>query len=347
MPGQQGEGYEMQAARRGLAPVVALWLWTMAASTAAAQYYPPTYPTDPYSPYYGQYYGYSAYGSPYQSYYPYGYTTPYAYQGYGTPYPYPGVGYTYQPPGPYGYAQYSYQYPYGTYPPYGYPAPYPGTAPLYPGAGAFTVTATLSGANMVTLSWTPVPGATSYSVFQSFNGGPMSLATTTANTTTTLPTSYGSYSFQVRAIGPTGAEIGVSNTTAPLGTGGGYYGSPTPYYPTSYPPAPYPPYPGVPSIASPATSFLFLSPNPAPITQTAQLTVTVLDANRFPVVGRTVSVMSSRGPIDSITPTTGSAQTDSNGRVQFNVRGAYPGPATLTATVDGVALPPLQVNFIP
>ncbi len=342
----------MQVAVRRTALVAAAVGWVLGASGAWAQYYPPVYtPPDPYN----TVYGYPGYGSPYSypyqntTSYGYGYATPYAYQGYGSPYAPPGYGYAYQP-----YPQYSSytQPPYAPYASYaGYPAPspygpyYPGGPPPYAagGGGAFTATATVSGASTALVSWTPVPGAVTYNVYQGVNGAGLTLASNaTAGTSTTLPMGFGSYAFQVHALSPNGIEIGLSNVTAPLSAGTPYGGGP--YYPSPYP-APYGP--GGPQQPSPAMSLMYLSPNPVPITTTGQLTVTVVDAARLPLNGRTVVVISSRGPTDSITPSTLSPQTDPNGRVQFNVRGGFPGAATLTATVDGIPLAPLPVDFLP
>jgi hypothetical protein len=196
----------------------------------------------PYSGYSG--YPYSSYaGYPYSGGYPYGGYSGYPYGGYGG-YPYGASGYAPPPygspygPAPYGapYAPYS---PYGAAPPYGMPF---GAAPLYGACGiappplgtmvgypqqpcgtttttggTFQVTASQASPTQVTLSWTTVPGATSYTVWQGVNGAPLAMTTSAGTATTTSVTrGTGSYVFQVHAIGPSGTDISVSNVTPPL-----------------------------------------------------------------------------------------------------------------------------------
>jgi hypothetical protein len=338
----------------------------------SGQFYPPGYnPSDPYSQFQqnytaGQYYspytqpysyaqpppgapgtsavyGFGGYPSngPGSAYFGYGYNTP-AYQGYGSPLAPPGYGYAYSP------------YPGSSY--------YPGYAGAYPGylsppnaftgaattGGSFSVTATLGAPGSASITWSPVPGAVSYAVYQGVNGTPPTLVTTTPTTTISLPISGGSTVFQVHAIGVNGIEVGISNFSQPVqGTLWGAQFGGYPY--NSYSNPGYPggaPYPGLPNQPSPATSTAFVSPNPAPVTTTAQLVVNVLDINRVPIQGRNVVVTSSRGPSDVITPSS-SPVTDVNGRVYFNVRGGSAGPATLTVIVDGIPLQPATISFNP
>jgi hypothetical protein len=190
----------------------------------------------PYSSYGGYPYGSYA-GSPYSGYggYPYG--------GYGG-YPYGGSGYAPPPYGaPYGQMPYGAPYapysPYGAAGPYGMPygaAPFNGTCGIAPpplGAmvgygqqpcaaasttgGTFQVTASQASPTQVSLAWTAVPGATSYTVWQGINGAPLAMTTSAGTSTTTSVTrGTGAYVFQVHAIGPSGTDISVSNVTPPL-----------------------------------------------------------------------------------------------------------------------------------
>ena len=289
-------------------------------------------------------YGYGGYPSngPGSAYVGYGYNTP-AYQGYGSPFAPPGYGYAYAPYSQYPGAGYYPGY-LGGYPSYlSPPAAFTGAAS---GGGTFTVTATLAAPGSATITWNPVPMAISYAVYQGVNGTPPTLVTTTPSTTINLPLIGGSSVFQVHALGVNGVEVGVSNYSQPVQASA--WGA---QFPGGYPYNNYPypggaPYSGLPSQPSPATSTALVTPNPAPITTTAQLVVNVLDLNRAPVQGRNVVVTSSRGPSDVITPSS-SPVTDVNGRVYFNVRGGSPGPASLIVTVDNIPLQPVVINFNP
>lgn len=65
-------------------------------------------------------------------------------------------------------------------------------------------------------------------------------------------------------------------------------------------------------------------------TTTATITVALKDANGFRVSGRTVTLASSRGAADSISPASGLS--DSSGIVRFSVKSSTSGQAVLTAT---------------
>jgi hypothetical protein len=104
--------------------------------------------------------------------------------------------------------------------PFGVPGP--GCVPgPFPGGGTFQVTATSSGTT-ATLTWTPLPGATSYTVWQGINGQPLAQVQNVGGATTaSVPLSIpgAQYVFQVHALGPNNNEIGVSNITPPLVAG--------------------------------------------------------------------------------------------------------------------------------
>lgn len=208
--------------------------------------------------------------------------------------------------------------------PFGVPGP--GCVPgPFPG-GTFQVTATSSGTT-ATLTWTALPGATSYTVWQGINGQPLAQVQNVGGATTaSVPLSIpgAQYVFQVHALGPNNAEIGVSNITPPLvaGTVGA---------------------PGVggPGQPSPARSTVIPAAPTAPSTTGTTITVTVLDINGQPVVGRNV-VVTGQGNGAIATPP--NLPTDPGGRAVFQVR-AGPGPATFIATVDGIPLPPVTITF--
>jgi hypothetical protein len=64
--------------------------------------------------------------------------------------------------------------------------------------------------------------------------------------------------------------------------------------------------------------------------------VTVHDAEGRPVAQRSVTLASSRGAADVVTPAI--ATTDQQGRAEFQVRSSQPGKATLTAHCEGVSI---------
>jgi hypothetical protein len=301
----------------------------------------------PYQGYQG-YQGYYPYQQNNQGYYPYqnyaapnGYPPNYAYnQPYGQPYG-PSYSPSYAPCG--GYPSYASNTPYNpTYPNYtsypnnysynGYGVPPPlgtigGCAAPYPGApgGAFTATAVSTGGNAATISWTPVPSASSYNIFQGLNGAPLTQWSTSATTTTTVPLMPGStYAFQIHAMGPNGFEIGVSNITPPItSTGTGIGGAGT-----------------VNAANSTVTPAAFFTP--AQIGTT--VTVTLRDINRNPVPGVFVQMTPQR-PGDTAYPQYTSPTSDPNGNVIFMVKGVGPGQALFNTTAGGFALAPATINF--
>ncbi len=288
--------------------------------SAMAQYYP-----DPYAGYgYGAPYGY--YGAPY-----YGYSPYYSYGYYGAPYyGYPGYNAYY----PYGYpypTPYYGGYPYAAYAPYGAPpplgaivVPYGTVPPGYAGAGAFQLTATMAGPNVATLSWNPVPGAVSYTIYQGVNGGPLTFVQQTTSTTVTVPvTPPNSYVFQVHALGSSGFEIGVSNLSPPLfaGISAPFAGFGAVSATTS-------------TVSSPTTTTSWIYPT--------QVTVVVRNAAGQPLPGVPVVMMASR-PGDMVTPS--SVPTDGNGMAVFTLKGGAPGTATFTPVAGGVPLTPVTITF--
>jgi hypothetical protein len=85
---------------------------------------------------------------------------------------------------------------------------------------------------------------------------------------------------------------------------------------------------------------------------TGTLTVTLKDGGGFPFRGDSISLTSSRGPIDTIVPAAASSEvTNSAGVATFKVRSGTPGTATFTAT-DTTAQPVVTltqrviVNFV-
>jgi hypothetical protein len=208
---------------------------------------------------------------------------------------------------------------------------YTPTAPAFASAGSFPLTATITTPGAATLSWNVVPGAVSYTIYQGINGAPLQFASTTTQTTATVPLGPGAYTFQVHALASGGSEVGVSNVATPA-----------PGPPPGFQPAGLP---GGPGAASPANSSVLANPQVASMVYGTQITVIVLDSNRSPVVGHTVYLTSSRGS-DAITPAFGTTPvTDNNGRVVFQVRPASPGQAVFTANVDGVPLSSAPVTF--
>jgi hypothetical protein len=239
-----------------IAALLALILSTAVASAQYPSPSPyPSYPYssspygyDPYAYGYGGYGAYSGYGAsyPYTGYsgYPYSGYSGYPYAGYsGYPYGASGYGSPWGYGAPYGQPPYGAPYapyaPYGGFPPPGMPysgAPGYGACGMAPPAlgttvsygqqpctaaavasGSFQVTASQPSPTQVTLSWTAVPGATSYTVWQGVNGAPLTQTVSAGTSTTTSVTrSTGSYVFQVHAIGPNGTDISVSNVTPPL-----------------------------------------------------------------------------------------------------------------------------------
>jgi len=311
------------------------------------------YPPDPY----GQYYGYGSYGPPPygQGYGPYGYGgygAPPAYTGYGSAYgPYYGA--PYQAPGYYGQNP-AYPPPNSAYPPPnyygGYPPPYQGQ-PYYnpsqmpPPLGlpyapppttsdnGFLLTATVTGPNAATLTWNAVPGAVSYAIYQSVNGGPLQFSSTSTSPGANVPLGMGTYAFQVHALGSGGSDLLLSNVATPT------QGSPLgPAAPQGYQTGP-----GVPS---PSNSSVTANVQQGSLFIGTQITVTVLDSGRMPVSGHLVSLVSSRG-IDNVMPANGTTPvTDGSGRAYFNVRPGQPGQANFTAYVDGnIQIGQTVVNF--
>jgi hypothetical protein len=367
-----------------LVALLAGWIGLAPGTAAQTQPYPYPqqgyYPTDPYSQYYGQY-GYGGYGvqqygnsgvygpsySPYgYGYGPYGgqsaYNAPYAYQGYGTALnPYYGA--PAQPPGYYGTSP-AYQPPYygatAPYQPPGYygsgsqlPAPYGyyGAVPPNPadpsqaaalgltygtqaasGTPGFVLTATLAGPNFATLSWTGLSGAVSYAIYQSNNGAPLQFASTSTATQANVPLGQGSYAFAIHAIASGGSDFAVSNVASPVPGA----------LPSATAQGALPPGPGVPS---PNFSSVTSSLQSGSLFFGTQITVTLRDAAGVPVVGKFVSLLSTRAG-DNITPANGSTPvTDGGGRALFMVRPVQPGQATFTAYVDSQQVGQTLVNF--
>jgi hypothetical protein len=197
--------------------------------------------------------------------------------------------------------------------------------------GTIQATATLSGPNSATVSWTPYAGAASYGVYIGNNGAPLTMFTTTPNTTISVPVSGANTQFQIHALGPNGFDMGVlSNVTGVIP--GGY--SPfNPYQPVGGV--------GVPNAARstvvPAASF-------TPAAVGTQVTVTVLDVNGTPVPNAQVAMTPARTG-DSATPIYVNPMTGPNGQVIFQVRGGGPGVATFNTTVNGIQLTPVTVTF--
>lgn len=77
---------------------------------------------------------------------------------------------------------------------------------------------------------------------------------------------------------------------------------------------------------------------PANGISTAQVSVTLKDINNLPVVGKTVTLASSRGGTDTISPASGPS--DSSGIVTFGVKSSTPGSPVFTATnvTDGIEI---------
>jgi hypothetical protein len=221
-----------------------------------------------------------------------------------------------------------------------FPNQYAGTMPgmpgypggVYPGAygaGSFQVTATLLNPTTATLTWTPPPGAVSYTIWQGVNGAPpVPSGIPATGTTATVPLAQpgASYVFQVHALGPTGQELGVSNITPPLSSSGiGVTGAA-----------------GVPSAAHsqvivPPTVSIATAPEGAPIS------VLVRDANgvALPNAAVTLTAATPGAVVVPVLPTT-----DPSGTATFRLQ-APPGAVTLTATVNGVALPPASLSVTP
>jgi hypothetical protein len=215
----------------------------------------------------------------------------------------------------------------GPFGPYGMAGFFPGL-PGFPGGGAFQATATLTSPNTVTLSWTPLPGAVSYTVHQSVNGGPFTqvqgpISTTTTTVTITPGTMY---TFQVHALGPNNMEIGVSNMV-PLIPGGGIV-------------------PGVGTgVPSTATSRFVPPPNLSLAASggALQIMAEVRDVNNMPLPGVTVTATASMGTLNPIQPIT-----DAGGIARFTLIGVTPNtPITINGTANGVPINPLPLTVLP
>ncbi|HZU04899.1 MAG TPA: fibronectin type III domain-containing protein [Chloroflexota bacterium] len=217
----------------------------------------------------------------------------------------------------------------GPFGPYGMAGFFPGL-PGFPGGGAFQATATLTSPNIVTLSWTPLPGAVSYTVHQSVNGGPFTqvqgpISTTTTTVTITPGTMY---TFQVHALGPNNMEIGVSNITAPIPGGGIVPGVGT----------------GVPST----TNSRFLAPAPQISLSQGSVLIRaeVRDVNSVPLPNIIVVPMTT--PPITLNPP--QLATDGNGSATFTLplAGIPPGTTvTISGTANGVPLTPASFTVIP
>jgi len=85
-------------------------------------------------------------------------------------------------------------------------------------------------------------------------------------------------------------------------------------------------------LANPGNSTLAASPSsvPADGASTSTLTVTLLDSNNSPVVGKAVSLASSRGATDTISAASGAS--NASGVVTFTVKSSTTGSPTFTAT---------------
>jgi len=255
--------------------------------------------------------------------------------------PYGAPGLPYGAPGPYGFpGQMGVPNPFGApspfgFPPQGYP---PGAYPPQGcyggfGAGSFQLTAIPNGST-ATLSWTPAPGAISYTIWQGVNGQPLTQLQSAGNTTTVqVPLSQpgASYVFQVHAQVSNGPEL-LSNIAPLTGTGVGY--------PIGVPGVGNCTAPGQPcasrSTAAPSAPT-------APAAQGMQINVTVLDMNGQPVVGAPVNIAPSGGTGVVQTPV---ATSGPGGIATFFVRANAPGPATFTITINGQPLPaPVTVTF--
>lgn len=213
--------------------------------------------------------------------------------------------------------------------PPGYPSAYPayGAGPGgYPLGGTLQLTATQTSPTSVQLSWTALAGASSYNVLQGLNGGAPTLLAAVGSSTAyiaTLPPG-GSATFQVQALGPAGQELARSNLspTFTAGVGGG-------------------------QVSAAYSRLVALSPNPAPLAQAAsgvQVQVQARDANNLAVPNAQVLVQVAGAAVVQ-----GATQlvTDAAGNAVVTLRGTGPGQATVTATINGLALPGLTYTFFP
>jgi hypothetical protein len=221
-------------------------------------------------------------------------------------------------------------------PPGGGPAGYPGPGyPPYgslPGGylpgGPLQLTATQTSPSTVQLSWTVLAGASSYNVLQGLNGGPPTLLAAVGSTTSyvaTLPLG-SSVVFQVQALGPVGQEIGRSNLSPTFSYSAGAVGG---------------------QVSAAYSRLVPLSSNQVSLTQFpngVQVQVQARDANNLAVPNAQVLVQ-----VTGTAVVQGATQllTDSAGNAVVTLRGTGPGQATLTATVNGLALPGLTYTFAP
>jgi hypothetical protein len=159
---------------------------------------------------------------------------------------------------------------------------------------------------------------------------PAAIPTTNSTATTVpLPQPGATYVFQVQALGPNGVPLGISNTTAPLGSSG-------------VPGIPPPVGPGGPGIVNLGTSSVSVQSQIASLAGGTILTVIARDIGAIPVVNATVAVSPLR-PGDLASPM--QPVTDPTGPATFQLRGVTPGPGSFTVTVNGVPLQPVNVTF--
>ncbi len=93
---------------------------------------------------------------------------------------------------------------------------------------------------------------------------------------------------------------------------------------------------GSPVNATNSTVVVTGSPAPADGATAITVTVTLLDGASAPVAGKTVTLTSSRGATDTITPASGTS--NASGVVTFTVKSNTPGTPQLTAVGDGITL---------
>jgi hypothetical protein len=220
--------------------------------------------------------------------------------------------------------------------PFGIPNPACIGQPFGIGGGQFQLTATLVNPNTASLTWTGLPGATTYNVLQGINGQPPTQQVQSVGSATTaqVPIQPGTqYTFQIQAMGANNLEIGRS-TVAPLAGGG--IGIP----PFGVPAGAC----GAPGQACASRSNVTVASQFAPMATGSQVTVAVRDAGGAPLPGHAVIIQPQR-PGDQVQPVFGNGTTDPSGVATFTVRGATPGPATFNVTVDGIPLQTVTVTF--